>query len=73
MKVYCIDDMYVSVSLEIGEWYKVISEDEHTYLIETSEDTYLSGFDKPYTKRLSKSKFLTVEQIREKKLNILGI
>jgi hypothetical protein len=64
MKVLCIDNKNVSLSLTIGEWYKVISEDEHTYLIDN---------DHAYTKRISKSKFLTVEQIREKKLNILDI
>jgi len=45
-------------------WYKVISEDEHTYLIDN---------DHAYTKRLAKNKFLSQEELRQLKLEKLGI
>jgi predicted Ser/Thr protein kinase len=74
MKVLCIDNKNVSLSLTIGEWYKVISEDEHTYLIDN---------DHAYTKRIgdnvvsianvAKSKFLSQEELRQLKLEKLGI
>jgi hypothetical protein len=64
MKVLCIDNKNVSLSLTIGEWYKVISEDEHTYLIDN---------DHSYTKRIAKSKFLSQEELRQLKLEKLGI
>ena len=72
MKVLCIDNKNVSLSLTIGEWYKVISEDEHTYLIDN---------DHAYTKRIvfwqmgsfAKSKFLSKEELRQLKLEKLGI
>jgi hypothetical protein len=64
MKVYCIDNKNISLSLTIGKWYKVISEGEHTYLIDN---------DHAYTKRISKSKFLTQGQLRQLKLEKLGI
>ena len=64
MKVLCIDNKNVSLSLTIGEWYKVISEDEHTYLIDN---------DHAYTKRIAKNKFLSKEELRQLKLEKLGI
>ena len=64
MKVICIDNKNVSLSLTIGEWYKVISEDEHTYLIDN---------DHAYTKRIAISKFLSKEELRQLKLEKLGI
>ena len=65
MKVLCIDNKNVSLSLTIGEWYKVISEDEHTYLIDNDHNAY--------TKRIDKSKFLSKEELRQLKLEKLGI
>jgi hypothetical protein len=65
MKVLCIDNKNVSLSLTIGEWYKVISEDEHTYLIDNDINAY--------TKRIAKSKFLSQEELRQLKLEKLGI
>lgn len=65
MKVLCIDNKNVSLSgFQVGEWYKVISEDEHTYLIDN---------DHAYTKRLAKNKFLSQEELRQLKLEKLGI
>jgi len=68
MKVYCIDDKDVSLSITVGEWYEVSFGDEVS-----SETSYWIINKHGRTRRISKSKFLTVEQIREKKLNILGI
>jgi len=73
MKVYCIDNKDVSLSITVGEWYEVTPtpiwysdsvSDSHSYLI-------INEFGQK--RRISKSKFITIEQIREKKLNILGI
>ena len=64
MKVLCIDNKNVQLSLTIGEWYKVISEDEHTYLIDN---------DHAYTKRIDKNKFLSTQELRQLNLEKLGI
>ena len=67
MRVYCVDNKDVSLSVTVGNWYEVSPGDPvsdlHSYLI--VKDGKFS--------RISKSKFLTIEQIREKKLKILGI
>jgi len=71
MKVLCIDNKNVSLSITVGKWYEVSEEWKGSmvfwYIINDS------GRKSPVFSRISKSKFLTVEQIREKKLNILDI
>jgi len=68
MKVLCIDNKDVSLSITVGNWYEV------TFIDKISDETsyWIINENHDY-RRISKSKFLTVEQIREKKLNILGI
>lgn len=67
MKVYCIDNHLVSLSVEVGKWYDVAKGDKisdmTSYLIITG-----SKFQ-----RISKDKFLTIDQYREMKLKNLGI
>ena len=67
-KVYCIDDKDVSLSITVGEWYEVSFGDKIS-----DETSYWIINENRQRRRISKSKFLTIEQIREKKLNILGI
>lgn len=74
MKVLCIDNQDVSLSITVGKWYQVVitSLDKHessglklkSYSIIT--DTGTRG-------RFSKRFFITVDEWREKKLEELGI
>jgi hypothetical protein len=68
MKVYCIDNKDVSLSVTVGKWYDVSFGDKIS-----DETSYWIINENLQRRRISKSKFLTIEQIREKKLNILGI
>lgn len=68
MKVYCIDNKDVSLSVTVGNWYEVLFKDQ-----KSDENSFWIINDNRDYRRISKSKFLTIEQIREKKLNILGI
>ncbi len=68
MKVYCINNKDVSLSVTVGNWYEVTVGEKIP-----DETSYLITNEHGRKRRISKSKFLTVEQIREKKLNILGI
>ncbi len=64
MKVYCIDNKYLSLAIEVGKWYDVLKGDE----VSDSTSYLISNGDKLL--RISKSKFLTIEQIRKEKLTI---
>jgi NADH:ubiquinone oxidoreductase subunit D len=70
MKVLCIDNKNVSLSITVGKWYEVSEEWKGSIFWYIIND---SGKKSAVFSRISKSKFLTVEQIREKKLNILDI
>jgi hypothetical protein len=65
MKVLCIDNKNVSLSVTVGKWYDVLGFGDTT--------SFWIVNDNRQRRRISKSKFLTIEQIRENKLNILGI
>lgn len=67
MKVYCIDNDCLSLSIEVGKWYDVLKGDEVS-----DETSYLIVNDGKFS-RISKSKFLTLEQFREIKIKNLGI
>jgi hypothetical protein len=67
MKVYCIDNKNISLSIEVGKWYDVSSGDEIS-----DRTSYLIVRDSQF-QRISKDKFLTLEQYREMKLKKLGI
>jgi hypothetical protein len=64
MKVLCIDNKNIILSVTIGEWYDVLEEDETSYLLDN---------DHGYPKKIDKKKFLTLEQLREQKINFLEI
>jgi len=67
MKVYCIDNKNISLSIEKGKWYDVSKGDEIS-----DRTSYLIIKDSQF-QRISKDKFLTLEQYREMKLKNLGI
>ena len=67
MKVYCIDNKNLSLSIEVGKWYDVSKGDE------VSDITSYLIFEGSKFQRISKDKFLTLEQYREMKLKKLGI
>ena len=67
MKVYCIDNHLVALSVEVGKWYDVSKSDEIS-----DRTSYLIVIGSKF-QRISKDKFLTLEQYREMKLKNLGI
>ena len=74
MKVLCIDNKDVSLSITVGNWYEVLHPIGFGDVDKISDETsYWIINENRQRRRISKSKFLTIEQIREKKLNILGI
>jgi len=75
MKVYCIDDEGVHLSVKYGKWYEVVKvlKSASDYDIEHINLVYWIVNDYGQKRGIEKSKFLTVEEFREKKLKILGI
>jgi hypothetical protein len=67
MKVYCIDNKYLSLAIEVGKWYYVKQVEEGS-----GSSSYLISKGNKIL-RISKSKFLTIEQIRKEKFTILGL
>jgi hypothetical protein len=64
MKILCIDDNTLYDQCKKGDWYELLNIiDEHILIVNLKGDTrwYL------------RHRFKTIEEIREDKLNILGI
>ena len=74
MKVICIDNKDVSSSLTVGKFYQVL--DSPVSKWESSGlklQTYSIINDEGRQSRFNKRFFITIEELREQKLNILGI
>ena len=74
MKVICIDNKDVSSSLTVGKFYQVL--DSLVSKWESSGlklQTYSIINDEGRQSRFNKRFFITIEELREQKLNILGI
>jgi hypothetical protein len=68
MKILCVDSLNVSLSLTSGVWYDVIEIDESKHF-----GHYRIIDDRKNKTSWSKNRFKTIEEIREDKLNELGI
>lgn len=64
MKVLCVNNNFVSLSLTVGKWYEVFDTQSHNYVIIS---------DRGNKQRISRSFFMTLEELRNEKLNKLGI
>ena len=65
MKVLCVSNKYVGLSITIGKWYDVRRD--------TSSECFIVKDDKERWSVLNQTYFKTIEDIREEKLNELGI
>jgi len=65
MKVLCVSNTYVGLSITIGKWYEVRKD--------TSGECFIVKDDKERWAVLNQTYFKTIEDIRDEKLNELGI
>ena len=65
MKLLCVSNTYVGLSITIGKWYDGF--------IDTSSECFIVKDDKERWSVLNQTYFKTIEDIREEKLNELGI
>ena len=65
MKLLCVSNTYVGLSITIGKWYDGF--------IDTSGGCFIVKDDKEIWSVLNQTYFKTIEDIREEKLNELGI
>ena len=71
MKVVCVDNTNVSLSLSIGKWYEVFEGGDAP--TETSSGSYIIISDRGNRTRISRSYFKNLEELRSDKLKELGI
>jgi len=64
IKLLCVDNKHVGLCITVGNWYRVVNVDDTTYLVYDDKNQLVS-LDKKY--------FKTLEELRELKLNELGI
>ena len=69
MKVLCVSNKYVGLSITIGKWYDVRRDEDKS----TSSACFIVKDDKERWSALSQTYFKTIEDIREEKLKELGI
>ena len=69
MKVLCVSNTYIGLSITIGKWYEVkIDEDKST-----SSECFIVKDDKERWAVLNQTYFKTIEDMREDKLKEIGI
>jgi len=71
MKVLCVNNEYVGLSITVGKWYELANKEIFTE--QFKDNTYIIYDDKFRWIKLSQKYFKTQEEIREEKLNELGI
>ena len=71
MKVVCVDNTNVSLSLSVGKWYEVFEGDDAPITVYSG--SYVVITDRGNYTRLSDRYFKTLEEIRNEKLKELGI
>jgi hypothetical protein len=71
MKVLCVDNEYVSLSITVGKWYKLA--DPKVFTEQFKNGTCIIYDDKCRWIKISEKYFKNIQQIREDKLNHLGI
>lgn len=69
MKVLCIDNEYVTLSITVGKWYELA--DPKIYSEQYRNNTIIVEDDKGRLTRLSRKYFKTVEELREERINKL--
>jgi hypothetical protein len=64
MRVLCVDNEYVGLSVTKGKWYELVDSIAH-------DDVYDVIGDRGTSVRIDSKKFRTVEQLREERLKEL--
>jgi hypothetical protein len=71
MKVLCVNNEYVGLSITVGKWYQLAGSE--IFLEQFKDNTYIIYDDNFRWVKLSQKYFKKQEEIREEKLNELGI
>ena len=71
MKVLCVDNEYVGLCITVGKWYKLA--DPKVFTEQFKNETCIIYDDEGRWVKLSQKYFKNIQQIREDKLNELGI
>lgn len=71
MKVLCVNNEYVGLSITVGKWYELANQEIFTE--QFKNNTYIIYDDRFRWVKLSQKYFKTQEEIREEKINELGI
>lgn len=69
MKVLCVSNKYVGLSITIGKWYEVTIDEDKS----TSSECFIVKDDNERWAVLNQTYFKTIENIREDKLKEIGI
>jgi len=71
MKVFCVNNEYVGLSITVGKWYELAN--QKIFTEQFKDNTYIIYDDRFRWVKLSQKYFKTQKEIREEKLNELGI
>jgi GH43 family beta-xylosidase len=71
MKVLCVNNTNLSLSLTVGKWYEVFDGDDAPIMVYSG--SYVVIADRGNYTRLSMRHFKTLEELRNEKLSELGI
>jgi hypothetical protein len=71
MKVLCVNNDNVGLSITVGKWYRVA--DPKVYTEHFKDGKFILCDDKDRWITISQKYFKNIQQIREEKLNELGI
>jgi hypothetical protein len=71
MKVLCVNNEYVGLSITVGKWYELAN--QKIFTEQFKDNTYIIYDDRFRWVKLSQKYFKTQEEIREEKINELGI
>ena len=71
MKVLCVNNEYVGLSITVGKWYELAN--QKIFTEQFKDNTYIIYDDRFRWVKLSQKYFKTQKEIREEKLNELGI
>ena len=69
MKVLCVSNKYVGLSITIGKWYEVTIDEDKS----TSSECFIVKDDNERWAVLNQTYFKTIEDLREEKLKEIGI
>lgn len=71
MKVICVDNKYVGLSITVGKWYELANQE--IFIEQFKDNTYIIYDDRCRWVKLNQKYFKTLEKLREDKLNELGL